>query len=67
MDLTHQTKGTKCTVYIQFGGGGGRWGTSGAEKEALTEWHTKTVFPLFWDSVQIDIAFENTFNKRDNS
>ena len=48
-------------------GEGGRWGTSGAEKEALTEWHTKTVFPLFWDSVQIDIDFESTFNKRENS
>ena len=29
---------------------GGGWGTSDAEKEALTELHTKTVFPLFWDS-----------------
>ena len=45
----------------------GRWWTSGAVKEALTEWHTKTVFPLFWDSVQIEIAFESTFNKRENS
>ena len=69
MDLTQdQTKGTQCTVHIQFGGRGWEVGDeSGAEKEALTEWHTKTVFLLFWDSVQIDIAFESTFNKRENS
>ena len=54
-------------IHPVWWGEGGRWGTSGAEKEALTEWHTKTVLPLFWDSVQIDIAFESTFNKRENS
>ena len=50
---TDQTTGTQCIVYCTFSLVVGGWevGTSGAEKEALTELHTKTVLPLFWDSV----------------
>ena len=65
---TDQAKGTQMyCIHPDWWGESGRWGTSGAEKEQLTELHTKTVLPLFWDSVQIEIAHEGTFNKRENS